>query len=218
MKSVPEPSVQKGIKNETDKWIYAIKIPVFKKRLVIGLMSVCLVLLALPYFFQAIEQREGIVLQDRLLAWLPAKDVSIPIFGLLWSMALLMAVRCIQSPSTFLVFIYSFVLAELSRMITISALALNAPVGLVPLVDPISNSFYGETFITKDLFYSGHTAMQFLFFLCLPGRTDKLIALCCTLTIAVLVLVQHVHYTIDVVAAFPFAFLCYFAAKKLVSI
>ena len=205
------------MKKETDKWIYAIKTPAFKKKLAIGLISVCLVLLALPHFFQAIEQREGIVLQDGVLAWLPAKDVSLVIFGLLWSMALLMAVRCIQRPSIFLVFIYSFVLVELTRMITISALALNAPLGLIPLADPISNSFYGETFITKDLFYSGHTAMQFLFFLCLPRFTDKIIALCCTLTIAVLVLVQHVHYTIDVVAAFPFAFLCYFVAKKLVS-
>ena len=204
------------MKKEEDTWSYFIKNPVYKRKLIIGIVSVCLVLLSLPFFFQAVEKRQGHVLNDVVLTSLPAHDVSIPIFGLLWSMALLMAIRSLQSPFTFLLFIYSFVLVEATRIITISAIALNAPEGLIPLIDPISNSFYGKTFITKDLFYSGHTAMQFLFFLCLTKRTDKLIALCCTLTIAILVLIQHVHYTIDVLAAFPFAFLCYFTAKKLV--
>lgn len=212
------PTVYKHTKNKKITWSAAIKQPVFKKKLLIGLISVSLVLFSLPFFFQVIEKREGVLLHDTVLAWLPAKDVSLAIFGILWSMALLIMVRCIQNPKIFLLFIYSFVLVELSRIITISIVALNAPEHLIPLVDPISNSFYGKTFITKDLFYSGHTAMQFLFFLCLTKKTDKIIALCCTLTIAVLVLVQHVHYTVDVVAAFPFAFLCYFTAKKLVSI
>lgn len=212
------PTLNSYTKNKKLTWSAALKHRVFRKKFIIGIISVSLVLFSLPYFFQTIERREGILLHDVFLSWLPAKDVSIAIFGILWSMAILIMIRCLQNPKIFLLFIYSFVLVELSRMITISAVALNAPVHLIPLVDPISNSFYGKTFITKDLFYSGHTAMQFLFFLCLQKKIDKIIALCCTLSIAVLVLVQHVHYTVDVVAAFPFAYLCYFTAKKLVSI
>jgi hypothetical protein len=217
MESLSAPPVNTLLQAPKDKWAVAIKKPVFRRKLLIGLLALCVVLYCLPYFFQYIEKRNGYIIKDIVLAWLPAKDVSLPIFGIIWTMALLIMIRSIQSPTIFILFLYSFILVEASRFITISLLPLNAPLQLIPLIDPISNSFYGKTFITKDLFYSGHTAIQFLFFLCLRKHTDKLIALCCAISIGILVLVQHIHYTIDVVAAFPFAYLCCFTAKKMVS-
>lgn len=218
MESLSVPSANSIAYPEKDQWAIVIKNPAFRRKLLIGLLALCLVLFCLPYFFQCIEKRQGHIINDIVLAWLPAKNVSIPIFTIIWTMALLVMIRSIQSPKVFLLFLYSFILVEASRFITISLVPLNAPLQLIPLMDPISNSFYGKTFITKDLFYSGHTAVQFLFFLCLTKRTDKIIALCCSIGVGLLVLVQHIHYTIDVAAAFPFAFLCYFAAKKLVSV
>jgi hypothetical protein len=88
---------------------------------------------------------------------------------------------------------------------------------LIPLKDPISSLFYGGTqvFITKDLFYSGHTSTQFLIFLCLKKRNDKIVALLATCIVGILVLVQHVHYTIDVLAAFAFTYVIYLMGKKI---
>jgi len=87
-------------------------------------------------------------------------------------------------------------------------------VGLVGLVDPVSNFFYGEKFVTKDLFFSGHTSMVFLLYLCLSGRKEKRLGLIATAAVAFLLLVQHVHYTLDVVGALVFTWITYWGVRK----
>jgi len=201
-----------------DKWVHAIKDPLFRKKLYVGVISVIITLGSLPFFFQYIEQRNGVVIRDMVLNFFLATDVSIPIFATLWSMTILMIVRSVQSPKIFVTVLYSFLFMELSRMITISLFPLNPPEHLIPLVDPLSNSFYGKSFITKDLFYSGHTASMFLFFLCFRRKTDKLLSLLCSIAVGVLVLVQHVHYTIDVIAAPFFSTICYLIGRRIVAV
>ncbi|MDF2433986.1 MAG: hypothetical protein JWP44_3617, partial [Mucilaginibacter sp.] len=75
--------------------------------------------------------------------------------------------------------------------------------------DPLTGVFYGEANITKDLFFSGHTATLTLIMLCLEKRTDKIIAFFAVVTVAVLLLVQHIHYSIDILAAPVITYLCY---------
>ena len=52
----------------------------------------------------------------------------------------------------------------LVKMASISLISLNPPKGLIPLMDPITNQFYGQRYITHDLFFSGHTTTVFLFY------------------------------------------------------
>jgi len=207
----------KSVNQEELKWVEAIRNSEFRRKLTISAVSVIICLIGLPFFFQHIEKIEGQVLNDFILDILPAKDVSIAIMTIIWTLLALIIVRCIQSPQLTLLILTAACFFFLSRYITISLFPLNPPVGLVPLHDPLSNSFYGESFITKDLFYSGHTASQFIVYYAVRRKTDKIIALVGSLAMAVLVLIQHIHYTIDVLAAPFFGYLCYFVAKKLVS-
>ena len=199
------------------RWSLAWQHPSFKIKLIVGVALTLIALGCLPFFFQHIEQREGSVLRDAVLERLQARDVSIPIFSMLWAMAILFVVRSVQRPYVFVTFVHAFWILTFTRMITISVVALNPPPGLIPLIDPISNSFYGKSFITKDLFFSGHTAAVCLFFYCFQRKIDKWIALLCTIAVGFLVLVQHVHYTIDVIVAPFFTAICYMIARKIVN-
>jgi hypothetical protein len=189
----------------------------YRKKLITGLILISFILLSLPFFFQAIEKRNGISFNDYLLSWLPAYDLSIYIFTVIWSMTLLIFSRFKQDPNIFLTFLWGFILINLSRFVSIGLIPLNAPADLIPIHDPISNHFYGPKFITKDLFFSGHTAAMFLMFLCLKKRTDKILALIATIIIGIAVLLQHVHYTMDVVMAPVITYFLWIGSKKIVA-
>lgn len=201
-------------------WSAAWANPFFKQRLQLGLIIWIVVLIAFPFFFTFIETRNGVEFHDIFLAKLPAFDVSVPTFLIIWSMFLLLFYRAIHNPQLFLLFLWGFIVLSISRIITIYFLPLNPPENLIPLRDPITNLFYGSThkFVTKDLFYSGHTSTQFLMFLCFTKRTDKLLALVSTIIVALLVLVQHVHYSIDVLVAPLFTYIVYIISKSIVKV
>lgn len=185
--------------------------------LIIGGIVLIAFLIYFPYFFAMIEQKEGSIINDALLSIIPPKDLSVPIFIILWSTSLLILIRCIQNPSMLILFLWSFILITFSRFITIQLFPLNPPDGLIPLKDPLTNFFYGgaDKFIRKDLFYSGHTSSQFLISLTLTRKWDKRAALLSSLLIGSFVLVQHIHYTIDVLAAYIITYLIFLIAKKI---
>ncbi len=189
----------------------------FRIKTYLGVSVLVAVLIYLPFFFKRIEQIDGTQLNDYVLAHLPAMDMSVITFILIWSMSFFIFIRCIQSPAVFLVFLWSMDLLFLSRILTISIFPLNPPEGLIPLSDPIANIFYGgpDKFITKDLFYSGHTSSMFLIALCIPQKRYKPAAIGISISVGILVLIQHVHYTIDVLAAFVFTYLIYLLGKKI---
>jgi len=201
---------------EPISWSEAWQLQSFRNKTFVALALVAIILLLLPSFFAFIEKREGMVLQDFVLERLPASDVSIPTFIIIWSVVLLVFYRIYQNPSIFLVVAYGFILMCIARVLTISLLPLNPPPGLITLKDPIANIAYGGKgiFITKDLFYSGHTGNMFLFFLCLQAKWDKIIALSASFMVGILVLIQHIHYSVDVIAAFIFTYFLYLGAKK----
>ncbi|HEY0244869.1 MAG TPA: phosphatase PAP2-related protein [Mucilaginibacter sp.] len=202
--------MQRAKSSIPDKFILVnrfIATPYFKTWL--GFISICILLSMLPAFFMVIEKRQGILLHDFILNALPAHNVSSAIFLLIWGMGLLMFYRAIQNPALFPVYIWAYLFVCLCRVIAITIVPLAPPLGLIPLKDPLTGIFYGERIITKDLFYSGHTATLFLIFLALERKWDKIIALIALILLIVLLLIQHVHYTIDIIGALIIVFLLY---------
>ncbi|MGB4775094.1 MAG: phosphatase PAP2-related protein [Daejeonella sp.] len=199
-----------------NRWELAWQDTRFKQKFLLGAGLFGSLLLIFPIFYEFIQSRNGYDQHDTILHLLPALDVSMPIFIITWVMGVLTTTRALQKPEMFIVFMYGFIILNVLRFFTISLVPFDPPHNLIPITDPISNHFYGEGYVTKDLFFSGHTAIQFLFYLCLTKRSEKIMALCGTIAMSILVLVQHVHFTIDVVCAPFFAYICYLIATKFV--
>ena len=199
---MPSPSLKQ---NWTVTWNSRYK----RYQMIIGTVIVAAMLFTLPFFFAYIQKRKGAVLNDWLLARIPPHDVSVLIFGLIGAMALLILIRAIKDPSIYITYCWTLIFVYIVRFVTLSVVALDPPPGMVPLVDPISSFFSGNAAITKDLFFSGHTATMVQIYLCLQKRTDKIIALSAAFAVACLLLVQHIHYTIDVLAAPMVVYPCY---------
>lgn len=205
-----------NLKSVKNNWQESLKIKKFKLLLFLGIVFLIITLIAFPIFFNFIEQRQGIQLNDIVLNYLPALNLSLPIFIIIWGTSFLLIIEAIKNPKIFLGFLWSFIFLSLTRIVSISLVPLDAPKNLIPLIDPLSNTFYGGKFLTKDLFYSGHTATQFLIFFHFEKNWQKNLALLASILIGIMVLIQHVHYTIDVVFAFIFVPIIYFFTKKLI--
>ena len=197
-------------------WSSALESPAFRRKLLFASILFVAILLCFPYFFAFIQKRQtGVVLNDWLLSILPSVNVSYYIFAIIYVTVSFGIFRAAQSPQLFLLFLWSSILVSLSRMGTITLVPLAPPVGLVPLVDPVLIPFYRHTEITKDLFYSGHTGSVFLIYLILRRKREKRFALAATVAVGILLLIQHIHYFIDVIFAPFFVYIVFILAKKI---
>lgn len=203
---------------KTFSWQIAWDYPLFRVKFFLGVFTMLLILYFLPDFFVYIQQRSGVLLNDRVLKVLPAHDVSLYIFLILYPFTGFFLWRMIRESSLCITALWGYIFLCMARMITISLLPLEAPLGLVQLHDPFSIFFYGTNVITKDLFFSGHTATLFLVGFCLENKLEKRIAFSAAVVLALLLLVQHVHYTADILAAPFFSYLFWYLGKTIAKI
>jgi hypothetical protein len=196
-------------------WELAWSYPAFRTKFILGTVLLIGILLFIPSFFANIEDREGIVLNDWILKDIRPIDVSFYIFFILYATVLMFLIRMSMNTVICLRTLWSFVFLCLIRMITIKLVPLNPPHGIIELIDPCSIVFYRSNMITKDLFFSGHTATLIVGGICMSNWRDKIIAFSAALIIGILLLVQHVHYTADVLAAPFFSIICCYFGKSL---
>lgn len=168
------------------------------------------------YLSNYIEARKGVRLNDAILNLFPAQDFSLPIFVLLYSSLLMLILTHLHKPKVIMRLIEMHFLVAIVRQVCILLVALEPPAGIIVLRDVfLENTVYPHnTPLTKDLFFSGHVASIWIYFLCAQHRYLKLAFLFATLTMAFMILSMRVHYSYDVLGALFFTSLIYFGPAK----
>lgn len=181
---------------------------------ILALASTCLatviLVIFMPYYFrEIIAPRYGTQLNDWLLNLLRPHDWSLPIFALNYACVLLTMVTNYDDPLTISSGLATWTGVTWLRMLTLYLFALEPPPGIIVLNDPFLSAIVYPRDFTKDLFFSGHISTMMAMTLIEPSRKLRWIKIAATILAAVFILIQHVHYSIDVIFAPLFTYLIY---------
>ena len=154
-------------------------------------------------FVTIIETRKGVVLADPILALLAPYDLTWLIFALIYTAIIGGIINFARSPKTLIVVMQAYILLCFFRMAGIYLLPLDPPTETIILRDPVVEFFGENRILTRDLFFSGHTSLLFLIALATEAKFLRISFYVMTALVAVFLLFQHVHYTVDILSA-PF--------------
>lgn len=197
-------------------WRSALQGKSFKIKLIVTTILLFICAWLAPIVFQYAEQRQGVPIPDFILEWLTATDLSLMIFIIMDALLIASVAALLTKPDHFLIVLQAYVILTLVRFITILLVPLEAPSGLILLHDPITDRFfYKGAVITKDLFFSGHTSILMLMAFGLPFKILRGFVLTGGILVGTMLLIQHAHYTIDVLAAPLFAWLALAASRRI---
>lgn len=166
------------------------------------ILAVGVVLIAYAKFLVVVDQRPGVVLADPLLAAFPAQDLTWPIFIILYGSVVVAVTSLLRDPTLFILALRSYATLVAIRMVCMWVVPLDPPLGMIALVDPVVQSVTGaSTALSRDLFFSGHTSLLTLMACIMPRPALRILFAICAVMMGCFVLLQHVHYTIDVLVA-----------------
>src|SRR3989344_3900706 len=115
----------------------------------------------------------------------------------------------ILRPKTSHLSIKLFSLLIIVRSLFVFATQLALPNEYIPLHSKSLYIFY----FNRDLFFSGHVAIPFMGFLLCKDKI-RYIFLTMSITLAITVLLAHIHYTNDVLGAYFITFTVYYIGKN----
>lgn len=162
-------------------------------------------------FLLWIQNRKGKQINDPILELLPSIDLSWPIFILMIIAIGYSVFQASCNPPLIIKTIAAYFYMQIFRSIMLLIVPLDPPKGLIYLMDPlVHNTFYSGNYITRDLFFSGHAATVYLLWIMSKNRVILLAAV----GVSIMLLIQHIHYTIDVLAAPIFAWLSFKCLPK----
>lgn len=180
---------------------------------IITLLVLVPLMLSFSQFILFIEQRKGVVLNDPLLNTFNPINLTWLTFSLIYLSLIMFFVSVFKDPQKLMIGLQSYGLMVIFRTIAMYLTPLDAPGTLLVLDDPFVQLFGKGDILTKDLFFSGHTGTLFLLFLLAENKTLKILFLISTIMVGSAVLLQHVHYSIDVFVA-PFVAYCSYRIIK----
>ncbi|MGB9696121.1 MAG: phosphatase PAP2-related protein [Ignavibacteria bacterium] len=177
-----------------------------KRYTVVLITSIILLLVLLTIFAKFlvfVENRQGVVLEDPIMKMFTALDLNIPIFIVIYGSLISGLIILVRSPKNLLIGIQTYLLMLVFRIVGMYITPLDIPLGSINLQDPLVFVLGTGQIITKDLFFSGHTATLFIIFLVMNNRKLKLLYLFLSITVAIMIYLQKAHYLLDILVA-PF--------------
>lgn len=197
------------------QWQSALQVKSFRNKFLIAFILLAGCAVTAPIVFQYIQQRQGHTLNDYLLNWLPSCNLSVLIFVLLYILILTGIVSLLQDPQRFLVALGAYVVLTVLRFISMLIVPLDPPAKLIELIDPFVQYVFYQQSVTKDLFFSGHVSLLIMLAITVPHTWVKRLLFSGACIVGFMLLLQHAHYTIDVLVAPFFSWLAVFLARKL---
>jgi hypothetical protein len=192
------------------KWKSAVNEKGFSAWLIITFLYLAMLVVFLNRFLPFINRRRGISLRDPLLAYLPPADLSIWIFSVIYLAMLMALLYLLSQPHLLLRTLIAAAIVYTVRIFTLYWVPLDPPSGCIPLADPFILHFaYGGILITKDLFFSGHTASMLLLVLAVDNRILKTFLAGALTAVMIMLLYQHAHYSIDIAGALIITPICW---------
>lgn len=180
------------------------------------LFFLVLTLTAFVFFLTYNEHRAGYTFDDPILKLFHPIAVSEITFFTTYFLGIYGLIISFRMPQLFTGLLQAYTMMTLMRMLCLYVVPLEAPASIIPLKDTfLQSTFYSGRENLKDLFFSGHTATIFLFAFAFRKKKTKWLFFIGATLIAVLVVAQHVHYSIDVVAAPVFAYVAVYIQKRL---
>ncbi len=160
----------------------------------------------LPLFFDHIGAKPGSLPPDPLLELIGPVDVTWLTFTVLYGGIAIGLFSARRDPLAVLRGLHAYAILQVLRMTAMEVWTFEPPPDIIPLIDPVTAAFYpGSEPFLKDLFFSGHTATLAVIVGLSRGGMIRWILIAATISVGALVIAQHVHWTIDVLAAPIFA-------------
>lgn len=174
----------------------------FRKQTAATVVLLSILLYSYGQFIINIERRQGVVLADPVLAMIPSFDVSWFVFFILYSSIFVTIYQLASRPLHILLGFQTFLLMYVFRTVAIYLAPFEPPIGYVPLQDPIISLLVpSDKTLSKDLFFSGHTAVMSLLFLFSHNYLLRIVLAIATLFLMIALAIQHVHYSVDIFIA-----------------
>ena len=194
-------------------WRRAFRSREFRDQGLVTLAALAVTLVLMGAFLNFIGARMGPVLDDPVLPLLPDANLLWITFTLIYAGFLIGLISLAMSPFSLLLALRACVVLLVLRAICLWLLPLDPPAGAVSLVDPFLRAPGFPRVPVRDLFFSWHAALLSLLAFTSHWRDLKVVFALLTVAVSALMLVQHAHYTIDLVAAPCFAYASYGFAR-----
>lgn len=167
------------------------------------LLSLCTIILTTRWLIYN-ESRSSAPLNDWILALFSPQDLNFPILFITQTAIVVGFVTSAILPYHLIRTFLSITFIALLRIIAMYMVPLEPPLDIIPLTDPLlEDVFYSGKVLVKDLFFSGHISNLLLFSLTTPFKKVRSYLFLSVTIVAIMLMLQHVHYTIDILAA-PF--------------